>query len=75
MAQRTVYETDGAMDVSGAIELYMNRKAREIAPIRLTGNYGDQVIRRVIGFKPNALQRPDLRRGFCTPRSGRIGDL
>jgi asparagine synthase (glutamine-hydrolysing) len=55
LAKKTVYYTDGAMDVSGAVELYVNRIAREIAPIRLTGNYGDQVIRSVIGFKPNPL--------------------
>ena len=52
LAKRSVYYSDGTMDVSGSAELYVNRKAREIAPVRLTGNYGDQVIRGVIGFKP-----------------------
>jgi asparagine synthase (glutamine-hydrolysing) len=55
LAKKTVYYTDGAMDVSGAVELYVNRIAREIAPVRLTGNYGDQVVRRAIGFKPTPL--------------------
>jgi len=55
LAKRAVYYTDGAMDVSGAVELYVNRIAREIAPVRLTGNYGDQVVRRSIGFKANPL--------------------
>jgi asparagine synthase (glutamine-hydrolysing) len=52
LAKRSIYYSDGTMDVSGSAELYMNRKAREIAPVRLTGNYGDQVIRGVVGFKP-----------------------
>jgi asparagine synthase (glutamine-hydrolysing) len=51
LAKRSICFSDGTMDVSGSAELYMNRKAREIAPVRLTGNYGDQVIRGVIGFK------------------------
>jgi len=55
LAKRAVYYTDGTMDVSGSVELYVNRTARGIAPIRLTGNYGDQVIRGVMGFKPRSL--------------------
>ncbi|MGD0235398.1 MAG: hypothetical protein ABSC55_12795 [Syntrophorhabdales bacterium] len=55
LAKRTIYYTDGTMDVSGSVELFVNRVAREIAPIRLTGNYGDQVLRGVSGFKPNSL--------------------
>jgi asparagine synthase (glutamine-hydrolysing) len=55
LAKRTVYYTDGAMDVSGSVELFLNKKAREIASVRLTGNYGDQVLRNVIGFKPVSL--------------------
>lgn len=64
LAARTVYLSDGAMDVTGAAELYVNRVAREIAPIRLTGNYGSEILRRHIAFKPRALSKeifaPDL---------------
>jgi asparagine synthase (glutamine-hydrolysing) len=59
LAMRSVLYSDGTMDVSGAAELYVNRIARGIAPVRLTGNYGDQVIRGVVGFKPLRL-RPDI---------------
>jgi asparagine synthase (glutamine-hydrolysing) len=55
LAKRAVYYTDGTMDVSGSVELYVNRMARNIAPVRLTGNYGDQVLRGVVGFKPRSL--------------------
>ena len=55
LAEQTVCITDGAMDVTGAAELYVNRLAREIAPVRLTGNYGSEILRRHVAFKPHAL--------------------
>lgn len=55
LAKRAVYYTDGAMDVSGSVELYINRIARLIAPVRITGNYGDQVVRSAVGFKRRPL--------------------
>jgi asparagine synthase (glutamine-hydrolysing) len=55
IAEKTVYLTDGTMDVSGAVELYVNRKAREIAPIRVTGNYGSEILRSNIAFGPGRL--------------------
>jgi len=51
-AERTVYLTDGCADVSCSPDLYVNEKAREIAPVRMTGNYGDQILRRLRAFKP-----------------------
>ena len=55
LAEETVRITDGAMDVCGAAELYVNRLARQIAPVRLTGNYGSEILRRHVAFKPRAL--------------------
>lgn len=57
LARRTVANTDGTMDVSGAIELYANRRARQIAPIRLTGNYGSEILRANVAFRPARLDR------------------
>ena len=51
-AERAVYLTDGCVDVSRAPDLYLNEKAREIAPVRMTGNYGGEILRRVRAFKP-----------------------
>jgi asparagine synthase (glutamine-hydrolysing) len=51
-AERTVYLTDGSMDVTHSPDLYVNELAREIAPVRMTGNYGGEVLRRVRAFKP-----------------------
>jgi asparagine synthase (glutamine-hydrolysing) len=53
LAKRSVYFTDGAMDVTGAVELYVNRLARDIAPVRLTGNYGDEILRGNVAFRPS----------------------
>ena len=51
-AERTVYLTDGCVDVGRSADLYINERAREIAPVRMTGNYGGEVLRRVLAFKP-----------------------
>jgi len=58
LASRSVYITDGAMDVSGAVGLYVNRLAREIAPVRLTGNYGSEILRGAVAFKASASTSP-----------------
>lgn len=55
LAEQTVRISDGAMDASGAAELYVNRMARQIAPVRLTGNYGSEILRRHVAFGPGAL--------------------
>jgi len=51
-AERTVYLTEGCVDVGRTPDLYLNEKARQIAPVRMTGNYGGEILRGVRGFKP-----------------------
>ena len=51
-AERSVYLTDACVDVSRSPVLYTNERAAEIAPIRMTGNYGGEVLRTVRAFKP-----------------------
>jgi asparagine synthase (glutamine-hydrolysing) len=53
-AERSVYLTDGCTSVNHAPDLYVNELARQIAPIRMTGNYGDQVLRHLCVFRPGA---------------------
>jgi asparagine synthase (glutamine-hydrolysing) len=50
-AARAVYLSDGCVDVNRAVDLYLNERAREIAPVRMTGNYGGEVLRGVRAFK------------------------
>jgi len=64
LAKKVVMYADGTMDVSGAAELFVLRQAREIAPVRLTGNYGDQILRGVVGFRSKPLDELVFNRDF-----------
>lgn len=63
-AERTVHLTDGCVSVNHSPDLYVNERAAKIAPVRMTGNYGGEVLRRVRAFKPiqpvSDLFRPDF---------------
>lgn len=61
-AERTVYFTDGYVDVGLSPDLYLNEGARKVAPVRMTGLYGSEVLRRVRAFKPEQPQP-----GFFAP--------
>lgn len=50
-AERTVYLTDGCAGVRFSSDLYANERAAEIAPVRMTGNYGTEILRRLPAFK------------------------
>jgi asparagine synthase (glutamine-hydrolysing) len=52
LLEKVVQVSDGHMDVSGVPNLYVNALARDISPIRLTGNYGQEVLRRYAAFRP-----------------------
>lgn len=52
-AERSMYLTDGCVDVTRAPDLYLSEKAREIAAVRMTGLYGDEILRpQIRAFKP-----------------------
>ena len=53
---RTVYVTDGCATAVSSHEIYFNAQARQISPVRLTGNFGSEVLRSVSTFKPLGLQ-------------------
>lgn len=63
-AERTLYLTDGCVDVSRAADLYNNQMARQIAPIRMVGTFGSEIVRGDVMFKhgtPQAdLYLPDV---------------
>ena len=50
---RTVVATDGCAGVLGTHEIWLSERARELAPLRLTGNYGSEVLRSMSTFKRN----------------------
>jgi asparagine synthase (glutamine-hydrolysing) len=53
---RTVYITDGCAGAVASHEIYFNAQARQISPVRFTGNFGSEVLRFVSTFKPLGLQ-------------------
>jgi asparagine synthase (glutamine-hydrolysing) len=55
LASRCIEASSGTMDVSGAVEVFMNRRVRAISPIRLTGNYGSEILRGSVAFRPRSL--------------------
>lgn len=65
LAEKTVYITDGTFGVTGAHEIYFNRQARQLAPVRLTGLFGSEITRGISTFKPLGLNpsliTPELR--------------
>lgn len=68
LAAETVRISDGTMDVTGAIDLYVQKAAREIAPVRVSGVCGGEILRRLIMFEPDAPDAeyfdPGLARSF-----------
>lgn len=64
-ADRTVFATDGCFGVTGAHEIYFNRQARELAPVRLTGLFGSEILRGVSTFKPHMPSRELLDLDFA----------
>ncbi len=50
-AERTIYLTDATVDTSRAPDLYLNEKARLLAPIRMVGTYGSEMLLHAVMFK------------------------
>jgi asparagine synthase (glutamine-hydrolysing) len=63
-AERTVYFTDGSLDVQFSPVLYVNELARGIAPVRMTGNYGGEILRRLRALKAHKPNREPYRPEF-----------
>jgi asparagine synthase (glutamine-hydrolysing) len=51
-AEKAVYVTEGCVDVYRASDLYVSEKAREIAPAKVVGTYGSEIVRHAVMFKP-----------------------
>ena len=68
-AEKTIKITEGSIDLNAAPDLYMNAKVKKISSVRLTGNYGSEVLRGVRWLQgerqPNAIASPDLNAGLA----------
>ena len=62
---RAVYVTDGCAGPTWTHEIYLNAQARRLSPVRVTGNFGSEILRSVSTFKARRLLAdlfaPDLR--------------
>ena len=65
-AERMVYLTEGGVDVYRSADLYVSQKARQIAPVKVVGTYGSEILRQAVMFKPTALM-PGLFSGDLSP--------
>jgi asparagine synthase (glutamine-hydrolysing) len=79
LAEKAVYISDGTMDVTGSIDLYVQRLARQIAPVRLSGVCGGEILRRLVMFKPDPPQQglfdPELECSFRNAAETYAGEL
>lgn len=55
LAAQAVVASDGLMDASGGVEIFVNQWARHISPVRLTGNWGSEILRGHVAFRPRRL--------------------
>ena len=62
---RTIYATDGYLGSLGAHEIYLNRLARALSPVRLTGVFGGEILRGVSMFKPLHLSKQLVNAGLA----------
>jgi asparagine synthase (glutamine-hydrolysing) len=51
-AERAIDLTEGTVDVYRASDLYVSAKVREIAPAKIVGTYGSEIVRQLVMFKP-----------------------
>jgi asparagine synthase (glutamine-hydrolysing) len=51
-AERSIYLSEGTLDVYRAADLYVSEKARQIAPAKIVGTYGSEILRHAVMFKP-----------------------
>ena len=51
-AERSIYLTDACVDLSRSPDLYVNEQARDIAPVRIVGTYGSEMLLHAVMFKP-----------------------
>src|SRR6202034_240680 len=53
-AERSIFLTDACVDLSRSPDLYVNERVREIAPVRMVGTYGSEILMQTVMFKAAA---------------------
>ncbi|HEY1462592.1 MAG TPA: hypothetical protein VGF44_04165 [Terriglobales bacterium] len=63
-AERSIYLTEGGLDVYRASDLFVSERARHIAPAKVVGTYGSEIVRHAVMFKPMPLAENLLQPDF-----------
>jgi asparagine synthase (glutamine-hydrolysing) len=50
-AEGSMYRSEGSVDLSRTSDLYVSEKACQIAPVKVVGTYGSEILRRAVMFK------------------------
>jgi|ERR1017187_201362 asparagine synthase (glutamine-hydrolysing) len=74
-ADKTVFITDGCSGILGAHEIYFHQQARQLATLRLTGNYGSEICRAISTFKPLGLALEIFNPDFLPAVNAAAGQL
>ena len=51
-AERSVFITEGTVDLCRTSDLYVSKKVRDIARAKIVGTYGSEIVRHAVMFKP-----------------------
>lgn len=51
-AERAIYIAEGTVGVGRAADIYLSERARCIAPVKVVGTYGSEILRHAVMFKP-----------------------
>jgi asparagine synthase (glutamine-hydrolysing) len=51
-AERSIYITDGCVDMTRVPDLYVSERARTIAPCKVVGTFGSEVLQQMTMFRP-----------------------
>lgn len=65
-AERTVSLTEGGVNLYFTPDLYASERARQIAPAKVVGTYGSEIIRQAVMFKPMMPSHPIFSSEFLT---------
>jgi asparagine synthase (glutamine-hydrolysing) len=63
-AERSMFLSEGTVDMYRTADLYLSRRVRQIAPAKIVGTYGSEILRRAVMFKPVALPAELFSRDF-----------
>lgn len=54
-AERSIFLADACVDLSRTPDLYVQERVRQIAPVRMVGTYGSEILMQTVMFKAGAL--------------------